>query len=81
MIHQFSTRKHRKVSTTSIFNVCKEVGKSQREYLARFNEEIYGHMTPHTRGGMNYGGLKNDSLKHYSFHIQSLKTFLIKMFE
>jgi len=38
LIHQFSASHHRKVSTTSLFNVCQEQTKSLRSYLARYND-------------------------------------------
>lgn len=39
MIHWFSTNKHEKVSTISLFNVLQSYSKSLREYLAYFNKE------------------------------------------
>ncbi|XP_050895535.1 uncharacterized protein LOC127102173 [Lathyrus oleraceus] len=39
MVQDFSANKHRKVSTTSLFNVRQGHSESLREYLARFNEE------------------------------------------
>lgn len=38
LIHQFPTSKHRKVSTTSLFNVCQGNSKSLHEYLACFDK-------------------------------------------
>jgi len=38
LIHQFSASHHRKVSTTSLFNVCQEHNESLRSYLACYND-------------------------------------------
>lgn len=40
IMRYFSASKHRKVSTTSLFNVRKAQSESLREYMACFNEEI-----------------------------------------
>ena len=39
MVQQFSTGRHQKVSTTTLFNVCQLPSESLRDYMARFNEE------------------------------------------
>jgi len=38
LIHQFSTSRHQKVSTSSLFNVRQEQNESIRSYLARYND-------------------------------------------
>jgi hypothetical protein len=44
LIHQFSASRHRKVSTTSMFNVRQEYNESMRSYLARYNDTIISGM-------------------------------------
>lgn len=39
MVQHFSASKHRKVTTTSVFNVPRGPLESLREYMTRFNEE------------------------------------------
>jgi len=38
LIHQFSTSRHCKVSTTNLFNVRQETNESMRRYLAHYND-------------------------------------------
>jgi len=38
LTQQFSASRHRKVSSTSLFNVRQGQSESLREYLARFND-------------------------------------------
>lgn len=40
MIHQLSSNKHQKVSTTSLFNIHQGHYESLREYLESFNKKI-----------------------------------------
>lgn len=39
MVQDFSASKHRKVTTTSFFNVLQGPSESLQKYIARFNEE------------------------------------------
>lgn len=39
MVQHFSANKRRKVTTTSLFNVCQGPSESLREYMAWYNEE------------------------------------------
>lgn len=39
MVQHFSASKHRKTSTTTLFNVRQEHAESLREYMTRLNEE------------------------------------------
>lgn len=68
MIQHFLTSKHRKVSTTSLFNVRQGHAESLWEYMARFNKEKIkvSHMNKEMFVGAFQHGLKagqfNESL-------------------
>lgn len=57
MILKFSSRKHRRVSTTSLFNVYQGHFESMREYLVRFNEVTIKVVHPYQE--MFVGGFQN----------------------
>ena len=46
LIHQFSSSRHRKVSTTSLFNVRQEQNESLRNYLAWYNDATIKVINP-----------------------------------
>jgi len=46
LIHQFSASRHRKVSTTSLFNVRQEHNESLRNYLSHYNDTTINVVHP-----------------------------------
>lgn len=46
LIHQLSASRHRKISTTSLFNVRQEQNESLRSYLARYNDTTIKVVNP-----------------------------------
>lgn len=46
LIHQFSASRHRKISTTSLFNDRHESNESLRSYLARYNDATIKVVNP-----------------------------------
>lgn len=62
MIHHFSSRKHRKVNATSMFNILQRPSETLRVYMVRFNVETIkvSHPNQEMFVGAFQNGLKVD---------------------
>lgn len=65
LVHQFTVIRHRKMSTTILFNIWQNTSESLRDYLARFNEATIRVIPPNQE--MFVGELQN-ALKEGHFN-------------
>lgn len=81
LVHQFSTNRHRKMSTTSLFNICQGPSESLRDYLVRFNENTIRVIPPNQEmftgvfhSGLNEGYFNESPAKKSSLLLAEVLT-------